>query len=351
MGDSDDREIEEGQADRAPPMARVRNLVDLARLAGVSPGTVSRALAGNSLVNVQTREKIEAIAREHDFRPNQMASRLRTKRTGLIGVVIPLGHERRQHVSDPFFMTMLGELADLITENGYDILLSRVIPESPDWLARIVDSGMLDGVLLIGQSDQFDIIEQTAARYRPLVAWGHHREGQVHCTVGMDNAAGGRLAAEHLIARGAHRLAFMGDVGAPEIAARYAGFSAAAASAGCTIDLLPTHLAADEMEADITHHPGLIDGQFDGVFAASDMIAMRTLRALADRSIAVPTQLAIIGFDDLPLANQTVPRLTTVRQEIASGAAAMVDSLFKRIAGADAPSTIMQPTLIVRDSA
>ncbi|OYY71868.1 LacI family DNA-binding transcriptional regulator [Sphingomonas sp. 28-63-12] len=347
MGDSDDRIVEDGQA----PVARVRTLVDLARLAGVSPGTVSRALAGNSLVNVQTREKIEAIARAHDFRPNQMASRLRTKRTGLIGVVIPLGHERRQHVSDPFFMTMLGQLADLITENGYDILLSRVIPESPDWLTRIVDSGMLDGVLMIGQSDQVDAIEQTAARYRPLVAWGHHREGQLHCTVGMDNAAGGRLAADHLIGRGARRLAFLGDVRAPEIAARHAGFAAAAEAAGLAVELLPTHLAADEMEADITHHAGLIAGQFDGVFAASDMIAMRTLRALADRAIAVPAQVAIIGFDDLPLASQTVPRLTTVRQDIAPGAATMVETLFKRMAGADTPSTIMQPTLIVRDSA
>ena len=347
MGDFEDRMTGEGQA----PVVRVRNLVDLARLAGVSAGTVSRALAGNPLVNVQTREKIEAIAREHDFRPNQMASRLRTKRTGLIGVVIPLGHERRQHLSDPFFMTMLGQLADLITENGYDILLSRVIPESPDWLTRIVESGMLDGVLMIGQSDQFDAIEQTAGRYRPLVAWGHHRAGQVHCTVGMDNAAGGRLAAEHLIGRGARRLAFLGDVGAPEIAARYAGFAAAAVSAGLRVALLPTHLAVDEMEADISHHAGLIDGQFDGVFAASDMIAMRTLRALADRAVAVPDRVAVVGFDDLPLASQTVPRLTTVRQDIAPGAAAMVDTLFRRMAGADTPSTIMQPTLIVRDSA
>ena len=90
---------------------------------------------------------------------------------------------------------------------------------------------------------------------------------------------------------------------------------------------------------------------FDGVFAASDMIAMRTLRALADRAVAVPDRVAVVGFDDLPLASQTVPRLTTVRQDIAPGAAAMVDTLFRRMAGADTPSTIMQPTLIVRDSA
>lgn len=341
----------DGEAVLPGAAARVRNITDLARLAGVSPGTVSRALAGNSLVNAETRIRIETIARQHAFRPNQMASRLRSKRTGLIGVVIPLGHERRQHISDPFFMTMLGQLADRITESGHDILLSRVIPATSDWLDHVVDSGMLDGVILIGQSDQFACIERIAARYRPLVSWGHYQPGQVHCSVGMDNVAGGRLAAEHLIGRGARRLAFLGDVSGPEIAARCEGFQAAAKDAGLSVEVLPMHLAADEIAADITRHRDLLAGRFDGVLAASDMIAMQVLRALADRAIDVPGQVAVIGFDDLPMAMQTVPRLTTLRQEIGAGAAAMVSALFRRIAGEEAAPTVMQPTLVVRDSA
>ena len=91
---------------------RIRNISELAKLAGVSAGTVSRALAGKDLVNKQTSDRIQALAREHGFRPNQMASRLRTGQTGVIGVVIPLGHEVRQNISDPFFITMLGLLAD-----------------------------------------------------------------------------------------------------------------------------------------------------------------------------------------------------------------------------------------------
>ncbi len=330
---------------------RVRTITDLARIAGVSAGTVSRALTGSPLVNARTREKIEAIAREHDFRLNQMASRLRTKRTGMIGVVIPLGHERHQHVSDPFFMTMLGALADLITESGHDLVLSRVIPDSDNWLVRIVDSGMLDGVLLIGQSDQFEAIERVAARYHPLVAWGQYQIGQKHCSVGLDNVAAGGLAANHLIAGGALRLAFLGDIRAVEIAARYKGFQAAANAAGIDAALLPIHLAIDDMGADITRQVALIEGRFDGVLAASDMIAMRTLRALADRSINVPRQVAVIGFDDLALAMHTVPRLTTIRQDIAKGAAAMIDKLFRRVAGEETEPAVMQPELIVRDSA
>ena len=127
----------------------------------------------------------------------------------MFGVVVPLGHERRQHLSDPFFMAILGHLADALTENGYDIMLSRVIPDADDWLERIVESGMLDGVLVIGQSNQFEALERVAAYYKPMVVWGSHKQGQRHCTVGVDNRQGGRLAGDCLIAAGRKRLAFV----------------------------------------------------------------------------------------------------------------------------------------------
>ena len=334
------------------PGDRIKNIAELARMAGVSAGTVSRALAGKPLVNKDTREKIQSIADEHGFRPNQMARRLRTQRTGVIGVVVPLGHDQRQHLSDPFFMTMLGYLADALTESGYDIMLSRVIPDAHDWLERIVDSGMLDGVLLIGQSDQIEAIERVAARYRPLVAWGSNLPGQVHCSVGVDNRAGGRLAGECLIARGCKRLAFFGEMRTREIEQRLLGLEDAAREAGLAQPLqFETHLASDVMPAEISGHLDAAGSSFDGIFAASDVIAMRTVRALADRRIAVPQAMPVVGFDDLPFAQQTVPRITTVRQDIAKGARLMTTALFERVAGADAPSTQMEPSLVRRDTA
>lgn len=330
---------------------RVRTIVDLARLAGVSPGTVSRALAGKSVVNAETMTRIKTLAAEHGFRLNQMASRLRTRRTGVVGVVVPLGHARRQHLSDPFFMTMLGYLADALTENGHDIMLSRVIPDAPDWLERIVDSGMLDGVLLLGQSDQSEAIERVARRYLPLVAWGAHLPDQVHCSVGSDNLLGGRLAGEHLIARGARRIAFLGDVRAPELRQRYEGLAQALAEAGATPPLLlQMHIAGEELAVEIMRHLDAHGSDIDGVFAGSDMIAMMLLRALADRGIAVPQAVKVVGFDDLPLATQSVPRITTIRQDFETGARAMIERLFARIANQDMPALELAPALVVRDS-
>ena len=146
-----------------PTGLKIRNIAELARMAGVSAGTVSRALAGKDLVNKETRERIQALAREHGFRPNQMASGLRRQKTGVIGMVIPLGHDARQQVSDSFFMTLLGFLADELTNEGYDLMLRRVVPEDDaDWLDRFIGSGMIDGVIVIGQSDQFERIEEVA---------------------------------------------------------------------------------------------------------------------------------------------------------------------------------------------
>ena len=334
------------------PPARIRNIAELAALAGVNAGTVSRALANNPLVKEATRERIQALAREHGYRPNQMARRLRIQETRVIGVVVPLGHEKRQHLSDPFFMSILGHLADALTENGYDIMLSRVIPDAEDWLERIVDSGMLDGVLLIGQSNQFDTIERVATWYKPLVVWGSHRPGQVHCTVGVDNRKGGQLAGECLIAAGRKRLAFVGETVAPELQERYLGLCDAAAAAGLEAPLkLDTHLASDVMADEIAAHVEAIKARVDGIAAGSDLIAMHTVRALADRGLMVPRDISVTGFDDLPLAEQTIPRLTTISQNIAKGARAMVNALYQRIAGEDAPSVEMAPQLIRRDTA
>lgn len=333
---------------------RVRNIAELARIAGVSAGTVSRALANKSVVNARTRERIQALARKHGFKVNQMASKLRRQKTGVIGVVIPLGHDRRQHISDPFFMTLLGTLADELTESGYDLMLSRAIPQDdPSWLDRIVNSGMVDGVLMIGQSDQYDEIETVARDYAPLVVWGSHKRGQIHCSVGTDNHAGGRLAAEHLLGQGHRSIAFLGDTTGIEIAERYRGADAAVAAfgKGASLQHIPVHLSIDEMTDEIAVALTGLEHDIDGIIAASDAIAMATIRQLDASGIRVPEDVAVLGFDDLPLARHTVPQLSTIRQDITGGAAEMVKRLKARLAGQETKSLVMPPELVLRASA
>lgn len=325
-------------------------IVALARLAGVSPATVSRALADSPVVAAATRRRIQALAAEQGFRLNQAASAFRRGRAQAIGVVIPLGHETAQNLSDPFFIALLGPLADALSQAGYDLLLSRVIPGGRSWLADLVASGRVDGLIVIGQSDQLDAIETVAGNYDRMVVWGARLPGAREVTVGTDNEAGGRMAAEHLLARGRRRLAFLGDPAVPEFAARYRGFVAAVRAGGAADDVVPVHLttgaATQEIKAFLAHHPAP-----DGIVAASDVIAMSALSVLAERGLRVPDDVGVVGYDDVLLARLTTPPLTTVRQDVARGAALLVDLLLRRIAGEPVQSVEMAPELVIRGSA
>lgn len=335
-----------------PDKKRVKNIAELAGLAGVTAGTVSRALSGKGFISEKTRERIRALAKEHNFRPNILARNLRTQRTGAINVVIPLGHEKDQHISDPFFMTMLGYLADALTERGYEMILSRIIPDSDDWLDHFVDSGRSDGVIVIGQSDQAEAIDRVSARYAPLVAWGGFYKGQKHCSVGTDNFLGGEMAARHLISRGCRNIAFFGNPLSVEIAQRYEGCKSALVAAGLMDQptIWPAHLAEDVNANEIEAFFSSGRSQPDGIVAASDLIAVTTLLAFTRKSIAVPGQVRIVGYDDLPIASRVSPRLTTIRQDFAAGATHIIDCLFQRIAGQESASIVMKPELIVRES-
>ncbi|MCI4591706.1 substrate-binding domain-containing protein [Sphingobium sp. BYY-5] len=328
----------------------VKSITDLARIAGVSVSTVSRALTSKGALNKDTRRRIQELAAHHGFQLNVAAQNLRLGRTGAIAVLLPLGHERGQHLSDPFFMAMLGFLADELTERGYDLLLSRVLPAGDDWLDNFIRAGRVDGVIIIGQSDQGAVLDRTAEHYNPLVIWGAHAPRNRYLTVGTDNEEGGRLAARHLLERGRGRLAFFGNVAVPEFAARYEGFlDALPIGARDRVELVHAHVtpeASHRVAADYFaagHRP-------DGIFAASDVTAMSVIAAAAEQDIRVPDQLSVVGFDDVPLAQLSNPPLTTVRQDIQRGAALLVDLLCKRLSGERPESIQIAPEIVRRES-
>ena len=329
----------------------VRSISDLALIAGVSVSTVSRALTGKGTLNQATRDRIRAIASEHGFRLNVAAQNLRLGRTGAIGVLLPLGHERGQALSDPFFSTMLGHIAEALTERGYDLLLSRVVPERDMWLDDFIRSGRTDGIIMIGQSDQHAVLNRAAAHHRAIVVWGAHDPGNAYTTVGSDNHAGGVLAARHLLQRGCRRLAYFGHGDTPEFAARRAGFLSALPEdirrdttvVACSVAPEASHIAAHDYFA-AGHRP-------DGVFAASDVGAISVIGAAGEFDIGTPHDMAVIGFDDILLARLCHPPLTTIRQDVEGGACMLVDLLLRRMEGADTQSIQFAPQLIVRETA
>lgn len=325
---------------------------ELAKIAGVSVSTVSRALAGSEAINIDTRTRIAALANEHGFEANRLARNLRMQRTEAIGVIIPLGHQADQPLTDPFFLTMIGHLADALSDRGYDMLLKRIVPGDERWLDRIMMAGVIDGAIIIGQSDQEATIDRVAQRYPKIVVWGAALPDRHYVCVGSDNRLGGAIATQHLIDQGRRRLLFLGDSAAPEIAEREAGFRATCDAAGIGLD---AHSLRVGLVGDSAYQQILAaierDRDVDGIFAASDVIAIAAIRALHASGRRVPEDVAVIGFDDVPIAEHLIPALTTVRQDVAQGAELLVSKLFELLKGRATQSIEMSPTLMKRQSA
>ncbi len=327
-------------------------MADIAKLAGVSVSTVSRALAGSPLIPQAQREKIEAIARGQGYVVNAAARNLRTQTTQTIGIVMPWGHETGQTMTDPFLMEMVGHLSEEVIRRGYDILLTKVATPKDGWLNALIQSHRFDGMLMIGQSDQHAAIDTVARGYAPMVVWGERLSGQQYGTVGLDNVLGGRLAAEHLLALGRHRVRFLGPIGVPEVDSRYRGYLQAMAESAQPAD--------DSAQIDCRFTPesayqavqALIDSgdSFDALFCASDVIAGGARDALLERGKRVPEDVALCGFDDVALARTMSPPLTTIRQDLGEAARVMVDLLFRKMKGENPPSVFIPARLIVRES-
>jgi DNA-binding LacI/PurR family transcriptional regulator len=327
-------------------------MTDIARLAGVHVSTVSRALSGSPLVERGMRETIVGIAAKHGYVVNRAASNLRMSRTQTLSVAIPLAHERHQPLTDPFFTDMLSHLADEITRRGYGMYLEKILPPMEDWLPKLIASRRSDGIIVIGQSTEQAALDQAAKSYRPLVVWGGHVAKQRYCVVGTDNVTGARLATEHLLAMGRRRIVFVGDPSIPEIKLRRDGYEAALAGAsrgGAQPRVLKAHMTPEAAHAAMRRF--IASGEkFDAVFAATDIIAISSLRAIAGAGLNVPRDVAVVGFDDIAMASHVHPTLTTVRQDLARGASLLVDLVLRRVAGEDAASVVLPAELVVRES-
>ncbi len=339
------------ERDSSPP---VRTIADLARLAGVSGATVSRALRNSPLVKRETRERIQALARRHGFRLNMRARQLRLKRTDTVAIYLLIGERAGQPLSDPFLLELLGVIGEELAKSGYDLLLSRVEPGS-EWWDELLHPHRFDGAIIFGQASDHERLNAIAGQAVPFVVWGGALPDRRYDLVGSDNVAGARAATAHLIGRGCRRIAFLGDLGFPEVALRWQGFAEAHSAAGLAVhDELyhPTRFTAEAGAAGVRDL--LSDnGNFDAIFAASDMIAIGAVNALTDAGRRVPEDVAVVGFDDIPLAAHVRPALTTVRQNVAAGGEALVALLLDRLRAEAAPaprSVLLPTTLVVRQS-
>ncbi|MBR7801095.1 LacI family DNA-binding transcriptional regulator [Undibacterium sp. FT137W] len=325
---------------------------DIARLAGVSTATVSRALNKSPLINEETRTRIEQLAKSLNYSINVGAQNLRLKQNRTVAVVVPFDSVTRQHLSDPFFLGILGSIADALTDRGYDMLLTRVSADELDTAAQIYDTGRAIGVILIGQWRHHDQLNQMAARRVPIVVWGAQIPQQLYLTVGSDNLAGGRLATEHLLQKGRRRIAFFGDVLLPEVADRFEGYRQALRDFQIPFDEKLVVPAVFTEEGGRNAVRTLLERKlvFDGLFACSDLLAMTAINSFREIGMTVPEDVAVVGYDDIELARYFHPALTTVRQPIAAAGEALVAAVLSLADARPSVPVLLQTELIARAS-
>lgn len=324
----------------------------LADIAGVTRSTVSRALNDSPRVNEKTKKRIRELAEEHNYRVNQRARNFRLQKTGVISVVFMLDIKSEQHMSDPFFLEMLGGIADCLAEHDLDLFLSHApianVLELQD--SRVFQNS--DGVIFIGQEKQHDALNAIADSDTPIVVWGAEMPNQSYCRVGGDNIAGGYIATKHLLELERRHIAFFGDINLPEIAQRFAGYKKALKEHGVKFDPqlqieVPFEMerARDVIEELLGNHT-----KFDAAVCSSDVMALSAIATINESGMRVPADIAIVGYDDIGLARFSSPALTTVRQNIRWGGRVLVESLLSLLDGQPVADTTLASELIERQS-
>jgi LacI family transcriptional regulator len=333
---------------RAPVTIR-----DVARVAKVHPGTVSRALNADTrgLVNEETADRVLRAAEELGYRPNPIARGLKTNRSYTIGVLIP-------DITNPLFPPILRGIEDRLGEAGYTSLIVNTDNDADRERSHIeaMRARQVDGFISATARLDRELLAEAAAAGTPLVLVNRSLEDGSVPAVTVDDAFGIRLAVDHITGLGHKRV---GHVSGPQNLStghrRYLGFVEAMTDAG--LEVQREHVRFSKW---FTEDEGarvcaeLLDaaGDLTAIVAANDLLALGCYDTLEERGLRCPEDISIVGFNDMPFVDRLRPPLTTVRvpqREIGTVAAdLMLQRLSDETDGANA--ILLEPTLVVRGS-
>ncbi len=328
-------------------------LEDIAKQVGVSRSTVSRVINGSPNVSPEVRERVLKAIQVTGYQPNAAARSLASQRSRMVGLVLP--QSVSSFFTDPFFPHLTQGIA--FGCNNNDLTLSLFLAgnheDEEKILPRISRRGLLDGVLV--QSGQLGdwLIERLAKSSLPTVIIGRPFDTTGINYIDVDNICGAHSATQHLINLGYRRIAIItGSEGSSVTIDRLEGYKQALQAAGLAVD---EDLIAEGKFSEVSGYEAmkrLLPRRPDAIFASSDVMAAGAMRALAEAGLCVPADVAIVGYDDLPLANLTAVKLTTVRQPILKFGVKAVELLMDVIANGSQPARriILDTELVIRES-
>lgn len=328
--------------------AKTATIDRVAALAGVSPSTVSRILNGTAVVNEAKRKAVDQAIAELGFVPNPVARGLAGGKTFSIGVIT-------QAIDSPFYGAALRGIEDELDHAGYCPLFV-----SGHWNAAAETRGIdvlrarrVDGIIVLtGRLP--DQTLKTCAKSIPVVVTGRDLKAPGLFSLNFDNFNGGRIATQHLIDLGHRNIAFIaGDGDHPDANERMRGYRAALDGAGLRFDPKLVIAGAFHEVSGAMAVDQLMQSRrrFTAIFAANDQMAIGANLALQRRSLRVPADVSLVGFDDLPAAMYAVPPISTVRQPAYEIGRLAAVGMLQLIAGEAPRAQVPPPVLVARESA
>ena len=344
---------------------RVKTIADIARIAGVSKATVSRALNDSTLVSVETRDRVRAIAQQHGFEMNATARSLSRRETNVIALATypyepfgpneqPPGFVPNDKLPDTFVLEVMSGLTAGLHARDYDLLVIQIATGDTSWIARYLDSGRVDGFVLMAASCNAKHLAALEARGAPFVVWGLDSTSHAYSTVSGDSYAGGRIATQHLLETGRRRIALIGGPDSEqESQDRYRGYATALRAAHVGVDESLVTFGWYSSESATVRMRDLLalHTNIDAVFACSDVMAIAAIEELRAAGRRVPDDVAVVGYDDVALAAHANPPLTTVRQPGPLAGRLLADSLIQQLRTGAVGHISIPAELVIRESA
>jgi DNA-binding LacI/PurR family transcriptional regulator len=328
-------------------------IADIARQAGVSKSTVSRALNDSPLIGEETKRHVRAIAEQHHFRLNVPARRLSLRQSHTVAFVT-YAYKRDFSVPDVFMLEIMSGASNELHAHDYDMLVVHVDPADGDWPRQYLETGRADGFILLSATCTALNLDTLVSIGAPFSIWGAPSPDHGYCSVTGDSLAGGKIATEHLLRSGRGRIAFLGGPARdPEVVDRFHGYELALREAG------------REPEPALTAHGDYTGASgkaamrqlleqapdVDAAFVSSDLMAIAAMDEIRAHGRAVPEDVAVVGYDDVSIAQHSYPPLTTIRQNGPLAGQLLARSLVQRLQTGVITNVSIPAELVVRKSA
>ena len=333
----------------------VQTIADIARICSVSKSTVSRALNDSPLISEETKERIRTVANEHHFQINIPARRLSLRHSRTIAFVVHASQpDDCFSVTDLFLLEMLGAVSTTLSTYHYDLLVANIDPHDPAWPHQYLDTGRVDGFILLTSTRKQYHIKTLVEMKAPFIVWGMPLPNYSYCSVINDNFSGGKQATEYLLQTGKHRIAFVGGpADEAETQRRYDGYVAALLENGQELDQALVAYGDWTNDSGAAQTQQLLEAapDLDAIFANSDLMAVGAINVLHEQGRRVPQDVAVVGYDDLSIAQFNSPPLTTISQKIPLVGKLLAQNLIQNIETGVVTNVTIPAELVIRKSA